>query len=206
MLHGQAASITHHHEQHGYGRLSAGTCVEVRNVARGVVVNRAYKLCQRGLLYGSPSYAIHLNGVVITWIMREVAAYDKQVVGGEVWLQGLGHALQFVKVLRTYYDGHYRRHLVQMALQERQLHLKAVLAVVCLGQTAEHAVSTQQVIAHVEVYLHVAKRRGVSTEQVVDRSTVEGCLMARSQQEHPLIFSCRINAHICLCRHSSRKT
>lgn len=174
-------------------------------MARGVVVNRAYKLCQRGFLYGLPRDAVHLNGVVITWIMREVAAYDKQVVSGEVWLQGLGHALQFVKILRTYYNGHYGRHLVEMALQERQLHLKAVFAVVCLGQTAEHAVGTQQVIAHVDVYLHVAKRRGISAEQVVDRSAVEGCFMARSQQEHPLIFSCRIYAHIRLCRHSSRK-
>ena len=73
--------------------------------------------------------------------MGEVRADDEKVLFVEIWFQDFGYALKDAEAFGSDDDRHDRRDLPEDHLQERQLDLKAMLAIVGIVPESEYPVS-----------------------------------------------------------------
>ena len=89
-----------HQHQCDDGKLATGTCMQIAFAAPCIGINRCNKLLHVAAFYGLARLGIHLVGILIRRIVREVAANHKEVFVRKIRLQHLRHPLQFVVIVR----------------------------------------------------------------------------------------------------------
>ena len=200
VLHLEVAVLYHQH-QRCYGQLPAGTRSKIADAAPGIFPQYRDKLLHIATLHRLTRPCIHLAGIVIRWIVREVAADDKHVFLSQIRLQHLCYPLQLAEVVSGNNDRHYGWNFAKASLQERQLHLQAMLSVVCLGLICKHAVSLRQLLSRLHIHLHVSQRSTVIVELRIHRSPVEPFVVTWPQQEYPFVLLISRYSHIRRSRH-----
>ena len=103
----------------------------------------------------------------------EVAADHKEVLLVEIRQQRIGNLLKLVPTLCSNHDRHNGRHLLEMLLQQRQLHLEAMLLAVRTLVTGEHIARRDDLQRKFGIDLHIAQRCIVGIKFRIDRSLVE---------------------------------
>ena len=119
-----------------------------------VLIQHADKHLHVASFNGLARLRVYLAGILVAWIVRKVATHHKQVLWRKVRLQRAGYALQLRIVVGRYDDRHYGRHLLHPSLQEGQLHLQTVLAVVRLRAIGQYAVGLYQRRSHLAIHFH----------------------------------------------------
>ena len=84
------AAVEHQHQRDD-GELSAGTRRQIPFTAAGILLDGRNKLSYVTTLNSLPRLAIHLIGILIRRIVREVAADDEEVLVREIRLKRLCH-------------------------------------------------------------------------------------------------------------------
>ena len=199
VLHGVV--LVEHEHQCDDGQFAARTGCQVANAAVGIRLDDSHELFCAATLHGLACQGIHPVGIVVGRVVGEVAAHDKQVLVGEERLQRTGHALKLLVVVGRDDDRHDGRHLLESALQERQLHLQTVLLIVCLAAVGKHAVGCNQPGGRGAVHLNIAQWRGIVVDGIVDRSPVEPSVVTRAEHEDALVVLLRVERHVSRSRH-----
>ena len=117
MLHLIAA--VEHEQKRDDGVLATSTRREVALAAAGIGLDGCDEAFYIAALHRLSRESIGLAGVVVGWIVREVAADDEEVLVVEVRLEHLSHSLQLRIVVGGDDDWNDGWHLVQPTLQER---------------------------------------------------------------------------------------
>ena len=92
-------SVACHQHKHDDGEQAAGAGGEVGYVRLDVFLHGVDEFPYVSALNGVGGAGIHLAGVVISWVVREVAADDEEVVLIEIRLEDFGYAFQFVEMV-----------------------------------------------------------------------------------------------------------
>ena len=131
---------------------------------------------------------VGLFAILVGRVMGEVRTDDKEVLRGEVRLEKLRYLLQYIKMRRADDDGNNRRDLGEDRLDERQLHLQAVLPVVGVTPVGENAVSFHDELPpRLGIDGDLSQRRLCKRVSCIDARPLEGHPVAGAQEEHPFI-------------------
>ena len=145
-----------HQHQRDDGKLAAGAGGEVSHPAMGILLDSGNELFHFAALDGLSRLRIHFAGILVGGVVGEIAADDEEILFREIGFQHLSHPLQFREIVGGDDDRHDGRHRFECPLQERQLHLQAMLTIVGFWPIGEHAVGLCQTLCSLSVYFHFA--------------------------------------------------
>ena len=120
--------------------------------------------------------------------MGEVRADDEEVFFIEIRFKLLGNLLQHTKALGPDHDWHNGRYFLEDHLQERQLDLQAVFAVVGVGPAGERAVAlSDEFFSLGGINLDIAQRRRGIVVKGIYAGTGEADSVAWPDEENPFV-------------------
>ena len=195
----------HHEHQRDDGILTTRARGQVVLATACIALQHRDELLHIAALYGLACVAVHLHGILIRRIVREVAADDEEVVVVEIGLKRIGYAPQLRLAVGAHDDGHDKRHLGHLSLEEGQLHLQTVLTVVCLGIIGEHAVGVAQAATRLTVHPHPSQWSLIGVVGRVHRCPVEPFVVAGTDEEHPFVTAFRVEGGKPRGRHVARE-
>ena len=127
--------------------------------------------------------------------MAEVGGDYEQVVLIEPRRQGFVQFNEFIKMIGGDDDGHDGRHLLEVVLQEGQLHFEAMLTGMRQRVIFEECGILQvQCPADFCIYGHFAQGRGIVGGRRVHRNGIEPYLMAGADEEDSFVMLLGVNA------------
>ena len=191
------------HHQHQCGNSQFATCTrsQVALTTAGILLDSSNKSLHTTTLDGLTRQCIHFAGIIIGWIVREVAADDEKTIFSKIGFQHLSDAPQLTEIVCRDDDGYDRWHMLKSPLQERQLYLQTMLPVVSLRLIGENTICRCQLPSCLTIHFHLAQGRSIIVGLCVNRSTIEPFMMTRSKQEYTLIGLVCGNRHIGRCCH-----
>ena len=107
MLH-VVAAILHHQQQRTNGQLATSTRSQIPHTTSGVFLQNGNKPRYVATLYSLACPGVHLAGILIRRIVREVATDNKQIILRQIWFQHIRYPLQLAEIVCRY-DNRYNR-------------------------------------------------------------------------------------------------
>ena len=153
--------IIEHEHQCDDRESPTGTCGQITYSATGIVLDGGDELLHVTAGHRLAGLRIHLAGICIRRIMGEVATDNKKVLIIEPGFQHLRHPLQFGIVVGGDDDRDDGWYFFETSLQERQLYLQTMLAVVRLFEIGEDTVCLYQLTSRLAVNLHLTQWSGI---------------------------------------------
>ena len=135
----------HHQHQRYDGKLTTCTCSKIALSAIGIGLDGGNKLIHIACFDGFARFGIHLAGIFVRWIMREIATDYEQIFVCKIWFQHIGHALKFVVVVGRNDDRHYWWHIAKSALKEWQLNLQTMFLRMSRTVIGKNAISLSEI-------------------------------------------------------------
>ena len=92
--------VVEHQHQRDDGKLATGTCMQIALPTSCIGIDGCNKLLHVARLDSLTRLGIHLVGIFIRRIVREIAANHKEVFVRKIRLQHMREPLQFIVIIR----------------------------------------------------------------------------------------------------------
>ena len=192
----------HQGEQYGDGVGPAGGCVLADEAPAVYVPEGLEEFLEPSGAQGLRQVGVGGLRILIGRVVREVRTDDEEILPVEIRVQDLGNALEQAEALGPDHNRDDGRDFVENHLEERQLHLEAMLLVVGVAPESESPVAfLYKFFPKGNVYRNPAQGRLCIGIQRIHARPGESHPVAGPNEEYPLVGMTPGNAAECGRRH-----